>query len=65
MENFNNCTPEQEQQIDETLRLVAVVWKENPELRFGQLLANCYPKGEDIYYKYDCDIMEALIKRYL
>jgi len=61
----NNCTPEDEERINRLLVLVKGIWMENPDLRFGQLIANAMTKDEDLYYKYDQDMIEALLKRYL
>jgi len=33
MNPINNCTPEEEEQINKVLKIVSVIWKENPELR--------------------------------
>ena len=62
---MNNSTPEDEERINRLLVLVKGIWMENPDLRFGQLLANAFPRGEDLYFKYDEEVIDALLKRYL
>lgn len=61
MDEYENS---RERDIDEILELIGNIWRENPDLRLCQLIANCFHKGEDIYYKYDADLVDALLERY-
>ena len=41
--------------IDDGLRLIEVIWKQNPDWRFGQLVQNLYDsyrghRGTDMFY---------------
>jgi uncharacterized protein YihD (DUF1040 family) len=45
--------------IPKILKELSKVWQKYPDLRFGQLLMNCYINGTDLYYIED----EQLIKK--
>ena len=49
--------------IRPTLDKIEEIWKENPDLRLGQLLCNAVPESI-IYYIEDDTLIEALEKYY-
>ena len=43
--------------IDDFMERLKLLWKKNPELRFGQLISNLTESGEkDIFYLEDSDL---------
>lgn len=51
--------------IDGILKVVGKYWKENPDLRLGQLILNvAYGTGCEPYYIEDKDIIDLLKKYY-
>lgn len=48
--------------IDDILSAIRIIWKNNPDLRLGQLLCNAC--GSGLYYIEDEALLEALINLY-
>jgi uncharacterized protein YihD (DUF1040 family) len=51
--------------IDKILSVIRTVWHQNPDLRLGQLLLNCFDPNQDIYNVEDDVIIDRLIDVYL
>ena len=52
------------ERIDKILGLIKLIWKNNPYLRLGQLLGNCFEATEDLYYTEDDELEKGLIEAY-
>lgn len=44
----------------EIIERLYILWEENPELRFGQLLGNLYPGDTQMYYTEDYELVANL-----
>lgn len=42
------------ERIDRILKRIKKIWKNQPDLRLLQLLANCFPPGDHYYIDDDC-----------
>ena len=50
--------------IDPFLKTIEKIWKENPDLRFGQLIENAI-RAEYLYYIEDDQALRALLSVYM
>lgn len=50
--------------IPKILKEIGKIWKENPDLRFCQMIVNLMGKGIDIYYLEDKYLIRELRKVY-
>lgn len=48
------------QRIPEVLAVLQTAWERYPDMRLGQLLANCCSCDEPLFYMEDDEIMERL-----
>jgi len=45
--------------IDSLLERLAIIWKQNPDLRLGQLV-DCGAIGKDVFYVEDDELIEGI-----
>lgn len=50
------------ERISRILKKIEKIWTQHPDLRLCQMLANCWPRSYDIYYKED-EELETLLDR--
>jgi hypothetical protein len=50
------------QRIPLVLKELEEIWKENPDLRLGQLILNCF--AHDFYYMEDVELISVIKKAY-
>jgi len=53
--------------ISEMLDTIRIIWEKNPDLRLGQLLANCHVNTNlfyDLFYREDDDMLARLKETY-
>jgi len=51
------------QKQKDILTLIRVIWEDNPELRFCQIIGNCFEAGDN-YNKSDNVLKSKLLKTY-
>ena len=56
---------ETEQHIDETLGLLSEIWRRNPDMTLCELITSCFPRGTDLYYQHDPDLINAMLEKYM
>ena len=52
------------ERIPRFLVIVEKIWKQSPDLRFYQMIANCLPYDKDSYYIEDPELLARLIQTY-
>ena len=50
--------------IEPILEEIKIIWKNNPDLRLGQLLLNLVANANMLYYVEDNDLIQALKEMY-